>query len=86
MARTPIKSIVDEPMEFRNFRELDAFLLAKLGPVKKETRPCPDCGDDLPPRRQLCPACAKKRKLASNRKAARKWRARVRKVAFSGLV
>ena len=38
----------------------------------QKSRPCPDCGESMPPRKRCCPACAIKRRRATFR---RSWHA-----------
>jgi len=72
-----IRSIVDEPRRLRSFRELDEFLDETGCPIltnKPEPRPCPDCGEDMPPRRRVCDRCLGKRRRAAYRKSKRRAR------------
>ena len=46
-----------------------------------EIRPCPDCGEPLLPRKQVCFACAKKRRKASTSAAMTRSRSHVSNLA-----
>ena len=70
----PMARSIDNPVQRQQFEEAvrQYRLTARFAPT--ETRPCPDCGRAMEPRRRFCLACAAARRKASTRTAAAKRR------------
>ncbi|MCX7006807.1 MAG: hypothetical protein NTY53_06100 [Kiritimatiellaeota bacterium] len=63
----PLADIVSEPRRAKEYQAAVVEYRQITNQKAAKVRTCPDCGGALQPRKQLCPACAQKRQLASKR-------------------
>jgi hypothetical protein len=70
----PMARSIDNPVQRQQFEEaVRQYRLSVRLPLV-QTRPCPDCGRAMQPRRRFCPICAAARRRASNREAVKRNR------------
>jgi hypothetical protein len=70
----PMARSIYEPVQRQQFEEaVRQYRLATKLPAI-ETRPCPDCGKAMDPRRRFCPACAVARRRVANRETVKRHR------------
>ena len=70
----PMANIVTEPHRAKELRQAASEYRRVSELTLENTRPCPDCGEPLQPRKRLCPICADKRQKNATREAMRKAR------------
>ena len=70
----PLADIVSDPRRAKELQAAVAEYRQITNQKASQSRPCPDCGEPLQPRKKLCPTCAQKRQKDYHREVMRKAR------------